>query len=407
MISHQGIKLANLAVDIAERGLNPSELPLVANDHYDGTYTVLEGNRRIAALKLATSPALLASISDEALPRKLRERFESLHNRELPLELLCTVVSRDESNHWINLKHTGENNGIGVVNWDGAATARFRGNSPAQQAVRNVEDSPYISQDIRNKLPQIPITNLARILSTPEVRARLGVEIKEGDLIFLGDKDESIARLSIIVSDLVNKVIKVTDLDTKAQRIEYVNQVINAPRPETSQSSTSQIVSKSQASKAPKSPKPLKPSRNVIIPKAFKLRIEQPRINRIYNELQQLDIEKFTNCAAVMLRVFVELSLDHFADKHQVPFPTVKNTKSFIDLHLARKLEYVATFLEEKGICSNHDLKRVRVSYSTEDDILSVRSLHAYVHNMNYSPGPSDLKSIWDSIEVFIGKLWQ
>lgn len=123
----QGVKLANLAEDIADKGLNPSELPLVVETENKGVYTVVEGNRRVAALKLATSPQLLASIG---LPKNLAERFKSLQsniNASFPQQVNCAVLSREDANHWILLKHTGENEGIGVVGWDGRARQRFRG----------------------------------------------------------------------------------------------------------------------------------------------------------------------------------------------------------------------------------------------------------------------------------------
>ncbi|MGW1740590.1 hypothetical protein ACWCPQ_17470 [Nocardia sp. NPDC001965] len=56
-------KLVNLAQDIAREGtLNPTELPVVVNE--DGDLIVVEGNRRLAALKLLRNPELAKSASD-------------------------------------------------------------------------------------------------------------------------------------------------------------------------------------------------------------------------------------------------------------------------------------------------------------------------------------------------------
>ena len=63
IIAHeQGPKLYNLAEDIVEKGLNPTELVMVTPADEHGLHTVLEGNRRVAALKLLNSPDLLKSM---------------------------------------------------------------------------------------------------------------------------------------------------------------------------------------------------------------------------------------------------------------------------------------------------------------------------------------------------------
>lgn len=132
----QGVKLANLAEDIVDKGVNPSELPMVTpSDEGSSTFIVLEGNRRIAALKLLASPSLVASIG---LPVGIAKRYKALHDKakgDIPKTIECAVLSREEANHWIYIRHTGENEGVGVVTWDGVQTHRFRGASPAFQAI--------------------------------------------------------------------------------------------------------------------------------------------------------------------------------------------------------------------------------------------------------------------------------
>ena len=51
MIENQRGKLVELANDIAINGLNPSDLCMVTPQENGGKFKVLEGNRRITALK--------------------------------------------------------------------------------------------------------------------------------------------------------------------------------------------------------------------------------------------------------------------------------------------------------------------------------------------------------------------
>jgi hypothetical protein len=48
-----------------------------------------------------------------------------------------------------------------------------------------------------------------------------------------------------------------------------------------------------------------------------------PRINAIYYELLSLAVEQYPNACAVLLRVFVELSIDHFGEEYKLPFSLV------------------------------------------------------------------------------------
>ena len=57
MLIDKRSNLKNLAKDIAEKGLNPGELLYVTKENKK--YIVLEGNRRLTAIKLITDPQLV------------------------------------------------------------------------------------------------------------------------------------------------------------------------------------------------------------------------------------------------------------------------------------------------------------------------------------------------------------
>ena len=77
VIEDQGDKLAVLAESIARNGLNPVDRLLVVADSKNN-YVVLEGNRRAAALKILSNPAVLTSLDiDDALQRRLERAAEN------------------------------------------------------------------------------------------------------------------------------------------------------------------------------------------------------------------------------------------------------------------------------------------------------------------------------------------
>jgi len=259
--------------------------------------------------------------------------------------------------------------------------------------------------------------NIERILGTPDARKHLGVDVKSGQLILKTPEEKAIARLAIMVSDVANRSIKVSHLDTKEQRVEYAKGVASRPLLEPATGAASQLVATIPGAGPSADVKRISPYRGTLIPRQFKLAIPQPRINRIYYELQRLKVETFVNCCAVMLRVFVELSVDDFAQRRGISLKVSAKPKSSAsgtqqpqakdkDMTLREKLRTIARYLESHDICTQAELKGVRALIANRDHVLSVDSLHAYVHNKDYSPTPTDLKTTWDNLQVFIERIW-
>lgn len=130
----QGQKLTNLAEDILDRnGTDPGDLPivvppsarespsnavstLISKDSENPHFIVLDGNRRVAALKLMETPDLITGYTELS---SLHSKFKSLGKRFLqnPVEELSCVVFQDEeeAKEWVLRRHTGEGEGTGRV----------------------------------------------------------------------------------------------------------------------------------------------------------------------------------------------------------------------------------------------------------------------------------------------------
>ena len=84
IIADQGQKLVNLGKDILEMGgLSPGEPLWVYREDSSGTYVVVEGNRRITALKLMDNPLLADGTIVERDFRALSSRFAGHPIREI------------------------------------------------------------------------------------------------------------------------------------------------------------------------------------------------------------------------------------------------------------------------------------------------------------------------------------
>jgi hypothetical protein len=173
-----GQKLVALARDIVVEGLSPIDLPLVLRT--GNSYTVLEGNRRIGALKVLINP-------DLAPTQALQKRFRDLgRDADVPTDVRCAVVkNRDEARHWVELRHTGENEGVGIVPWPTEAANRFKGRRGSQAdkalaVIDALEQAFPANTKLHRDLATVrskKLTTFGRLISDPSARELIGIEI--------------------------------------------------------------------------------------------------------------------------------------------------------------------------------------------------------------------------------------
>ena len=143
-----------------------------------------------------------------------------------PIEMVrCVVVAdREKAQHWIKLRHTGENAGAGIVPWGADESARFRARTepaePSFQALDFLQSRGDLTSELRRN---IPLTNFKRLIDTPVVRGKLGIEVRNGGLFRLADEALVAKAFMHIVNDLVSGNTKVGQIYTQPQREEYAN----------------------------------------------------------------------------------------------------------------------------------------------------------------------------------------
>lgn len=404
----QGRKLVALARDIVESGgLNPADLvivmPIEDDEH---RHVVLEGNRRVVAVKALENPEAANGAVDSAVLNELREL--SKQYLENPIEGIqcCVVKSRDDARHWIELRHTGENEGAGVVRWSADDVNRFRARNqapaPHYQALNWLESRGDLSPEMRK---QVQSTSFKRFIDDKAVRERVGIEIADGQLKRLADEQSVAKVLSHIAKDLATKKIKTRDIYTQADRLKYLDGLPNSLTvtptrdpgdgvPIDSKDETTGT--KSSARKATARPK--KP-RDRLIPRDCTLKVTDARIRQIEQELRKLSLEEFTNSVGVLFRVFLELSVDDYVVARKLPETP--------DSPLAKKLEATANDLIARLKLTRHQATPVRRACAKDSFLApSIALFHKYVHCQQIFPAPSDLRANWDSLQPFVMAMW-
>jgi hypothetical protein len=413
IIEDQDVKLLALAESITEEGLNPMDRLLVIKAESEvGKWTVIEGNRRLAALKILSNPAVLAGL--EVRPA-VQKRFEALaHGWDRSITKLdCfELASRAEGAAWIKQRHTGENEGRGIVDWGGVASARFRGNDPALQALDLVLKHGGLTDDEKNSIETgFPITTLDRLLSTPAVRSAIGLVIEEQKLRTALPPEEVIKTLTRIVRDLANKTVNVTGLKKKDQQVAYVDK-LGPDLPDLSKANgpTRAVDGIDASDFAPKpvpKPKaaPKKPDRKTLIPKGCALNVTNAKISEIVRELRGLSLKDNPHAISVLFRVFLEQSVDDFLTRKGSSPYHAKGSGGTNFKKLRDKVTEAVAIMEQEGT-PKKDLDGVSKGIADKDNPLCAETLNNYVHNRFYSPLESHLKVSWDNAQRFFELIW-
>ncbi len=417
VLDDQEEKLFELAQHITTEGMSPIDRLLVLREKKGSDrFVALEGNRRVAALKVLANPAVLTGLKLKApLQKRLEELAKDFDKKTVEPIDCYEAISREAGAPWIHLRHTGENEGRGVVDWSGHAAARFRGTDPGLQALEFVKTYGNLTETQKESIGNtFPITTLDRLLSTPDVRKRLGVEVKNRKLYSALPPEELIKPLRRVVLDLAQKTVRVGRLMKKAQQIDYVDGFGRSEKPNLSKRAAVRAVESIKASEFQSKParakdrrKPDPSERKVIVARSAKINVTDNKAAEIAKELRRLKVDEFPHAIAVLLRVFLELSVDHYMDAHKLPLyfvdPKGGNKR---DKSLKSKTSEVIGHLVSNGGIAKKDLFGVERAISDAKSPLHIDLLHAYLHNRFVTPKPRELLGAWNDAQRFMEGIW-
>ncbi|WP_148042259.1 hypothetical protein [Pseudomethylobacillus aquaticus] len=206
---YENEKVGKLLRDVAIRGLSPFEtIGVIPIADIEGHYLVVEGNRRICALKLLTDENLAPTEQIKSQIAKAKLLIESPLPERITVSLLQNL---EEALPWMDRRHLGELDGVGTRAWGAQEQARSlaRSNSIPGRAIAASQN--ILAQAIIDRLSKlrllsdsqksmVPITTLSRYLSTPTVRDVLGLG-DNSELIYNFEDSEVDHALHIFVLD--------------------------------------------------------------------------------------------------------------------------------------------------------------------------------------------------------------
>ncbi|MFJ8335103.1 hypothetical protein [Streptomyces sp. NPDC094437] len=389
-------KILRLARSIAERGLNPTELIVVMPD--SELNIVLEGNRRIAALKLLHKPGLAPNV-------QLQRKFAAIAAKaEIPWRVQCIIAeSRQQAAPWIKLRHTGENKGVGVVKWDSAEVSRFSGRSNSTEKARLLTeamnawfaDDADLIADVAT-VRENRITNLGRMVGDPDIRKRLGISFDGDSVISEFPKERMHRILARLFHDLAGSY-SVDKIKTKDQRTNYLQKVeedlprladrLDAPeRFSITNPAGSADPVEADETPEPKTPKPPRRRRPDFEKRLFQsvsLHNVSLRTSEVFQEAKQLSIDEMPNIAAIMVRIVVDIVVLDVADQ-------LGWNRGQGDLK-----SRIGAALHQVDPAQNNPALKDAWRFSQKDEgALVLKTLHQFVHSWQFNPLTSEVRKL-------------
>jgi hypothetical protein len=390
LIAEERQKLVVLAADVLKYGLSPIDRLLVLKSGRN--YIVVEGNRRLAVVKILANPSLAEGTAIESQMARLSGEGA------IPSTADCAIApNRKEAKHWMELRHGGEAEGAGVVPWNTFAASRFaeKPNREAGAAIRFLEEleraypKNEVMQSLIRDVATKKLTTLGRLVLDSNFQNRSGMIDTGETLVFEYPATELENFFEHVLGDLASTV-GVSVLRKKPDRAKYLK---STPEPDTSKREAEPSpLSISGTSKA----KPKRRKRPSKPPKPFKdldLSKLGERTENILREFQGIDVDLRPNAAALLTRAILELSVDQYIAEKKL------STEGRLKKRIQRTLNAVDPTQKDK------QFQGVRQGLADGNNMFAVATLHGYVHNPHFHPDGSGIRSIAANLSPFLQAL--
>lgn len=424
LVAHD--KVYELAKDIANDGFYPLESLLAIEE--DGKTYVVEGNRRLTALKLLISP--------EAAPESHAKKFRALAERlEGPISTVRVLLapSREDAAPLIMQKHTRSQ----VERWNPLMQARFYrslaanglsvGDLAAKYGITLGEIAEFLRLDemyeaacaleldtdvktLVHNPREFPSAILKRLIDAPKFREYLGVEFEDdGTLRGRVSVDEFRKGYKRVLTDIARKKVD-TRIINKAEDIQKYLADISGDEPNKKKKGNFKLgdLQKGRTAKTPAevSPPPEMPKatrtkreRNVIVPSGTKCRNSEVRIRTVFDELKRLKLDAFPNSVAVMLRTLLELGIANYLDKTKKIQPVLAKYRAKGKPNdWYPSLRQLLTAMKDDPSIEIGPQQRKQLTKLVSDENSLIDHLDQFVHNRFAVPSSVELIQAWNTL---------
>jgi hypothetical protein len=423
-------KALDVAQSIASRGYFPNE-PLLAIKEND-QLIVVEGNRRLAALKALREPGLLEGSMQRHIERVSRQIEDINDVASVPVTI---APSRRATDRLLAGRHIG----TPVLAWQAENRASFILDKLAEGYTNEQlrDHLGFSLTDIQEARQTRAIADMARSLDLPdEIKAKL--ENPRAKLFTTLERvfNNSVGRdyLNVVPdpehglrgttkkSQFLSCFKKlVTDIALGKQSSRTLNKTddirkyFKSWKPEELPTKKSgsfvpadiikdhSVASSTRGQKPQSVQKKQKPMSNKVLPSDFKVIYGNDRLRDIRKELIKLKRDDFPNAGAVLLRVFFELAIRDYLERiGELPkiIEKIQAKGSIIPFGIPTMKQLIPEIIKiAKTKLKTPDAIKVEKALRYDPSApFTISELHSFVHHTDF-PGARDILQFWTRTE--------
>ncbi len=405
LIKNENVR--QLAKDISEHGTSPLELIGVYKNK-EGRYISLEGNRRLCALTLLNDP--------NKAPNGHAKYFEDLSkNGNAPTAVSVVVFnSRKDAQIWIDRRHLGLQDGVGVKKWDAIQKSRNRlnnsikdDNALALALLDYAASKGFIANEDKKK--KKILTTATRYLGNEFVRDTFGIVSKRNNPNV--ELNVPLENFDMVLERFCHDLMENTEVNSRSKKddwVIYAKKLLAEGVATRKHIKSYPLNNPPKATNNPNTVNPVKPTtggrgqqdpdkRKKLFDSTFRPTISNKTLKYVFNEIKKLDVDDTPLAVCLLTRVFLENIFRLYKEKHEGKFDgagheVLRDVIKILESHKKAKK------LNKKEDSAFATLKKVQ---GNPNHIYSFKSFGAYAHAGNH-PQPKDLKVQWDHMEPII-----
>lgn len=391
---------------ILRNGFFNNELPIVLKE--GKKYVVLEGNRRVAALKAILNPRLVL-----AFEGKIKSLINGQDVTVLQSVEVKVAPSRQAASSLISSIHTIQSRRP----WKPLRQAYFY-YAQLEDGKRKIEDlileypnvdiprfvkmwemhkiaqSIKYEDDVQNEVSsrKFKISTLERLYDKDEFRDKFGLSFDKYGRVQVGsDMNDFKKAFKQVVEDIVSGEVDSRKINKQSQLNDYLK---NLGTPKKAQSGTPKTSRDFEPI-----PQPKKTSiQTALIPKSLQTSLRAVGVERRLAELQKMPYRNYPNAAHDLLRSLLECSLKAYCAQEGIVL-TPKQPGGYTFLPDA----LIATKKHLEAQNKRKDLVQVINKVISKGQIFSTKDyLDAINHNHNIFSSGDDVKEAWDTVSALV-----
>lgn len=422
----ENYRIYDLALSIAEDGFFPDKNLIAVIEKEE--YIVVEGNRRLSALKSLLIPDIVEG--------KLKTKFKRLNaiiEESYIIQIKVIIApSREAANPIIFKEHTDRTS----MPWSRIMQAEFykrqlendmsldelsskynKSNSEITSFLKLINmydiacNLELENEDLKEKIYDKQGFNasvLERIYDSPIMRDFLKFDFDSfGNIKGRTKKGEFITAYTKIIEDIMTGEINTRTLN-KTEDFEIYTTKIKKLEPRTSgKFSQKDLIAEQTPPRTLSKSKKSKSKRTVqqssgIIPNGIPFTLEgSTNLKYFYNELKKLSVKSYPNSVSATLRAFLDKSIRMYLKKKNIFKLTVvddgvKKQVKIVDLSLG---DIIDSITKKNNPVLNDNTKKILRQFKSASDKASLNALNSIMHNEEYSLKEDEVRDIWAKLE--------